>query len=47
MVDLDNDSMLEIGGGDKTLMKGHSCYTDHDSAEVTLRHSIVVFPVST
>ena len=31
----------------KKLMKGHSCYTACDNAEVTLRHTVVVFPVST
>ena len=31
----------------QTLMKGESCYTTHDNAEVTLRHAVVVVPVST
>ena len=29
------------------LMKVHSCYTTRDNAEVTLRHAVVVVPVST
>ena len=28
-------------------MKGHLCYKTRDNAEVTLRHSVVVVPVST
>ena len=31
----------------QTLMKGHSCYTTCDNAQVTLRHVVVVVPVST
>ena len=31
----------------QTLMKGHSCYTTRGNAEVTLRHFVVVVPVST
>ena len=31
----------------QTLMKGHSCYTTHNNAEVTLWHAVVVVPVST
>ena len=31
----------------KTLMNGRSCYTTCDNAEVTLRHAVVVVPVST
>ena len=27
-------------------MKGHSCYTTSDNAQVTLRHVVVVVPVS-
>ena len=30
----------------KTLMKGNSCYTTSDNAEVTLQHAVVVVPVS-
>ena len=30
----------------QTLMKGHLCYTTSDNAEVTLRHDVVVLPVS-
>ena len=29
------------------LMKGHFCYKTCDSSEVTLRHTVVVVPVST
>ena len=31
----------------QTFMKGHFCYTNCDNAEVTLRNSVVVVPVST
>ena len=31
----------------QTLMKVHSCYITRDNAEVTLRHVVVVVPVST
>ena len=31
----------------QTLMKGHLCYTIRDNAEVKLRHTFVVVPVST
>ena len=31
----------------QTLMKGHFCYTTRDNDEVTLRHDVVVVPVST
>ena len=31
----------------KILMKGHSCYISRDNTEVTLRHAVVVVPVST
>ena len=31
----------------QTLMKGHSCYTNRDNAEVTLWHAVAVVPVST
>ena len=31
----------------QTLMKGHSCYTTRDNAEVTLQHVVAVVPVST
>ena len=30
----------------QTLMKGHLCYTTRDNTEVTLRHDVVVVPVS-
>ena len=47
MVDSENDSVLVIGGGDKKIMKGCSCYTTRDNYEVTLRNTVVVVPVST
>ena len=31
----------------QTLVEGHSCYTTRDYDEVTLRHAVVVVPVST
>ena len=31
----------------QTLMKGHSCYTTRDNAQVTLQHVVVVVLVST
>ena len=31
----------------QTFMKGHSCYTTRDNAEVTLRHVVFIVPVST
>ena len=31
----------------QTLMKGHLCYTTRDNAQVTLRHVVVIVPVST
>ena len=31
----------------QTFMKGHSCYTTRDNAELILRHVVVVVPVST
>ena len=31
----------------QTLIKGFSCYTTCDNAEVTLRHDVVFVPVST
>ena len=31
----------------QTLMKGYSCYTTRDKAEVTLCNAVVVVPVST
>ena len=31
----------------KTLMKVHLCYTTSDNDEVTLRHAVVVVPMST
>ena len=47
IMDLYNDPMLVIEGGDKTLMKGRSCYITCDKSELTLRHDFVVVPVST
>ena len=47
MVDLENDSMLGIGGGEKKLIKGHLWYTTRDNAQITLWHVVVVVPVST
>ena len=31
----------------QTLMKGNLCYTTRYNAEVTLRHAVVIVPVST
>ena len=38
--------MLVIGGGDKKIINGHSCYTTREYSEITLNNSVVIFLVS-